>query len=141
MILPIVLIFAAYGGVTYAAILLKGWNVTANQWFNPLAGFSWANDPLCIPDSQVFPGGPGAACGGKANSHGGCGSFTESELLKILANPAEEAKLAECLSGKGADEIAHIAKDLWHWVTGTAPSPGPAPGRPGGPPGPNQGAR
>ena len=121
MILPIIFIFAAYGGASYAGLMLKGWNVTINEWFNPLAGFSWANDPKCIPDSQVFPGGPGAACGGNASSPGG--GCNTTDLAKILITPLGEVKLAECLAGKSTDEIRNIIKDLGGGVGAALPGP------------------
>lgn len=134
MILPVIFLFAAYGGVSYASILLKGWNVTISEWFNPLAGFTWAKDPLCIPDTQVFPGGPGAQCGGRANSPG-TGCAPSGDLLKkllnptqVFVNPLDQAKALECLGGKGVDELQHIAKDIWGWLSGHGGTGAPPPG-------------
>lgn len=118
-----ILVFMAYSTGSYSYILFRGWNITINEWLNPLAGFTWASDPGCIPDTQVMPGGPGGDCGGKASSpSGACAGLglNETTLLKILINPADEVKLAECAGQKTAQEVTSIAKDLWHWIKGPA---------------------
>lgn len=83
MVLGFVLIWAAYGVSSYGWVLLKGYNITARQWFSPLHPFSGDLDSEgCVPKGHIFPvsgqGGPcttpktgNVAPGGKAPA-GGC---------------------------------------------------------------------
>lgn len=53
------IIWAGYGIGSYGWVLLKGYNITGAQWFNPLHPFAWSSNPGMVPAGQVFPGGGG----------------------------------------------------------------------------------
>lgn len=44
-----------YGAYSYGWCLVKGYNVTAREWFTPVNTFSWASNPGLVPKGQVFP--------------------------------------------------------------------------------------
>jgi hypothetical protein len=83
--------FAAYTVVTFGLILAKGWNISLNQWVNPLKGYAWpANGaaPLCIPPGQLFPNGTGGvACGSSSQIYGPTGTGVNT-AKGIPPNPA-----------------------------------------------------
>jgi hypothetical protein len=76
MIFPILLIFGAYSISSYGVVLVKGWNITASEWINPVAGFAWPTDgsaPLCVPPGQLFPSksATGVQCGSASSGGNG----------------------------------------------------------------------
>lgn len=84
--LPIALTLAAYIAGSYAVVLFKGWNITIGEWINPLRGFTWPATLDCIPDTQIFPGGTGVACGGGTASTADNSVANSSKLEQNIHN-------------------------------------------------------
>lgn len=55
----IVLGFAAFWGFygigTWGWILVKGYNITLTEWFNPAKPYMWSGTPGMVPAGSVFP--------------------------------------------------------------------------------------
>lgn len=55
-----VAVWGAYGMGTWGWCLVKGYNITFSQWFNPAKPYQWPkNGPDLVPAGQVFPSGKG----------------------------------------------------------------------------------
>ena len=93
---PILLLFSAYSVSSYGVILLRGWNITARQWINPLAGFTWPADgspPLCIPPGQLWPSSTGGvACSG-------------ASAKTASVNPVQQVQQTEAAAAKAAGRV------------------------------------
>lgn len=50
-----------YGVGTWGWILLKGYDITFTQWFNPMKPYIWQGAPPMVPAGVVLPNGQGAA--------------------------------------------------------------------------------
>lgn len=53
---------AGYGVTSYGWVLVKGYNVPARAWWNPMHPFDWPPDgnPGFVPQGRIFPGGQSA---------------------------------------------------------------------------------
>lgn len=50
-------VWGGYGLTTWGWILVKGYDVSFAQWFNPVKRFEWPQGkPPMIPANQIFPG-------------------------------------------------------------------------------------
>lgn len=52
-------LWAFYGLGTWGWCLIKGYNITFGQWFNPVKPFMWNGAPEMVPAGSVFPTGKG----------------------------------------------------------------------------------
>jgi hypothetical protein len=52
--LAILVIFGGYTIASYGWVLLRGWDITAKQWIDPLHPYQWDLKP--VPKGQLFPG-------------------------------------------------------------------------------------
>lgn len=50
-----------YGVGTWGWVLLKGYDITFTQWFNPFKPYIWSGTPAMVPAGAVLPNGQGAA--------------------------------------------------------------------------------
>lgn len=50
-----------YGIGTWGYCLVKGYNVTFGQWFNPMKPYEWNGSPDRVPAGSVLPTGKAAA--------------------------------------------------------------------------------
>jgi O-antigen ligase len=53
--------WAGYGLASYGWNLLKGYDITFVEWFNPVKIYQWNGKPGTVPVGQVFPGGTAVA--------------------------------------------------------------------------------
>jgi hypothetical protein len=57
-------IWAGYGIGSYGWVMVKGYDIPASAWFNPVNPFQWSSNPGMVPKGQVFPGqAPGSGSG------------------------------------------------------------------------------
>lgn len=54
--LGIVLIFGGYSVASYGYVLVRGWDITATQWWSPVHPWTWQGDPKTVPPGQIMPG-------------------------------------------------------------------------------------
>jgi hypothetical protein len=91
-------LFASYAFISFGIILIRGWNVSFNQWVNPLQGYAWpsdGSDPLCIPAGQLWPDGSGGIqCGGTTSTS------TAATRPPTSVNPAKGTP-TNTIGGKG----------------------------------------
>lgn len=48
-------LWAFYGLGTWGWCLVKGYNITFSQWFNPTKPYMWNGTPGMVPAGVVFP--------------------------------------------------------------------------------------
>ena len=53
-------VWGFYGAGTWGWCLVKGYNITFAEWFNPLHPYQWPKGgPAMVPAGSVFPTGKG----------------------------------------------------------------------------------
>jgi hypothetical protein len=75
----VLLLFGGYAVGSYGYVLVKGYNITAREWFSPLSPFTWpptGGDVPRVPKGHIFPTASGAAqsaaaAGGSAGGSAG----------------------------------------------------------------------
>lgn len=54
--------WGTYGLATWGWILVKGYNITFAQWFNPMKPYYWPDpNPPTVPQGHLFPTGQGTS--------------------------------------------------------------------------------
>lgn len=56
-----------YGVTTWGWCLIKGYNITFGQWFNPVKPYTWDKSPELVPKGHITPVSA-AAGGGQASA-------------------------------------------------------------------------
>lgn len=46
-----------YGVGTWGWVLVKGYNITFIEWFNPMKPYEWATNPGMVPPGKLMPTG------------------------------------------------------------------------------------
>lgn len=72
----VLLLLAGYGVGSYGYVLIKGYNITAREWFSPLNPFTWppvGADIPRVPKGFIFPtssaSSASSAASGATQSH------------------------------------------------------------------------
>jgi hypothetical protein len=53
-------LWAFYGLGTWGWCLVKGYNITFAEWFNPLKPYQWNGTPALVPKGSMLPTGKNA---------------------------------------------------------------------------------
>lgn len=94
----VVVAWAGYGLGTYGYNLVRGYDITIVQWFDPFKPYSWpAGGPALVPRGRVFPGGGGGSSAG-STAAGGSGSAAGGST----AGNGPSAGGSEPATGRGA---------------------------------------
>jgi hypothetical protein len=70
----VLLLLGGYAVGSYGYVLIKGYNITAREWFSPLNPFTWpptGGDVPKVPAGHIFPtssAGGAAASGGHVSA-------------------------------------------------------------------------
>lgn len=59
--IAVIAMWGAYGVTTWGWILVKGYNITFADWFNPMRAYEWTDKtPPSVPAGSLFPTSSGA---------------------------------------------------------------------------------